>query len=291
MGADQSLISLFWNASFIVKIVMLILLSASIVSWALIFQRWKVFAHAQKINDDFEDTFWSGVDLGKLYQRFATPRAEISGAVSIFVAGFKEFMRLRKQAAEPSAIMEGAERAMRVAMSRETNRLEAHLPFLATVGSVSPYIGLFGTVWGIMNSMRALGSVQQASLQMVAPGIAEALIATAIGLFAAIPAVIAYNRYSNLLQSLLNNYATFLEEFSSILHRQAHMHQPTGTSLAQSPQTSTSNHPNQSNSAQNNQSQASSYFYYGSPEPQSHSSSTSHKPYEKPYEPDESMYE
>lgn len=226
MVAEQSLISLFFNASPIVKIVMLILLSASIVSWALIFQRFQVFSHAKKVNDEFEDAFWSGIDFGKLYQRYVTPRTEINGMVTIFVAGFKEFMRLRKQGAHSAAIMEGAQRAMRVASAHECDRLEAHLPFLATVGSVSPYVGLFGTVWGIMNSLRALGSVQHASLPMVAPGIAEALVATAIGLFAAIPAVIAYNRYSNRLQSLLNRYATFQEEFTSILHRQAHMQTP-----------------------------------------------------------------
>lgn len=222
MTQDLSLMSLFWNASALVKMVMLMLLAASIVSWTLIFQRWQVFKHAQRIADDFDNTFWSGVELAKLYQRIAAQRGEESGTESIFVEGFKEFIRLRKQSAQPAAIMEGAQRAMRVALSRETDRLEAHLPFLATVGSVSPYVGLFGTVWGIMNSFRALAVVQQATLSMVAPGISEALVATAMGLFAAIPAVIAYNRYSNRLQALSNRYATFLEEFTSILHRQAH---------------------------------------------------------------------
>jgi biopolymer transport protein TolQ len=141
----------------------------------------------------------------------------------IFEAGFKEFARLRKQSGISSdAVMEGAQRAMRVAMSREVDFLETHLSFLATVGSTSPYIGLFGTVWGIMNSFRALGGVQQATISMVAPGIAEALIATAMGLFAAIPAVIAYNRFANDAERLLNRYDTFMEEFSSILHRHAH---------------------------------------------------------------------
>lgn len=223
MNADLSLISLFWNASALVKIVMLMLLGVSIISWTLIVQRWQIFRQSQQAAAEFENTFWlGGIDLTKLYQRYSTTRAEASGTQCIFLAGFKEFARLRKQSVVPAAIMEGAQRAMRVAMSREVERLEAHLPFLATVGSVSPYIGLFGTVWGIMNSFRALGAVQQATLSMVAPGIAEALVATAMGLFAAIPAVVAYNRYSNRLQGLTNQYATFLEEFTSILHRQAH---------------------------------------------------------------------
>jgi len=224
VNADQSLISLFLGASLLVKLVMLMLLAVSVISWTFIFQRWQLFNQSQAIAAEFENTFWSGgLDLMKLYQRFSTARAESSGIQCIFLAGFKEFIRLRKQMAPPDAIMEGAQRTMRVAMGREVERLEAHLPFLATVGSVSPYVGLFGTVWGIMNSFRALGSVQQATLSMVAPGIAEALVATAMGLLAAIPAVVAYNRYSNRLQSLANRYATFLEEFTSILHRQAHV--------------------------------------------------------------------
>lgn len=222
MTTDQSIISLFFNASFLVKLVMLGLLAASIVSWALIFQRWQVFQKAKKVNSEFEQSFWSGIDLNKLYQKLAAHRGEESGAESIFLAGFKEYVRLRKQSTPPEAIVEGAERAMYVAMSREIDRLETYLPFLATAGSASPYIGLFGTVWGIMNTFRALGAVQHATLQMVAPGISEALVATAMGLFVAIPAMIAYNRYSNRLQSLSNSYANFLEEFTNILHRQAH---------------------------------------------------------------------
>lgn len=226
MTPDQSLMGLFLNASVLVKLVMLLLLAASLVSWTLIFQRWKLFGYALKTVDVFEDTFWSGIELTKLYQKFSVDTRrhhEVSGSESIFLAGFKEFVRLRKQTSiQPAAVMEGAQRAMRVAMAREVERLEMHLPFLATVGSVSPYIGLFGTVWGIMNSFRALGSVQQATLSMVAPGISEALVATAMGLFAAIPAVVAYNRYSNRLQGLANRYETFFEEFTSILHRQAY---------------------------------------------------------------------
>lgn len=222
MSTDQSLISLFTHASLLVKMVMLLLLAASIVSWTFIFQKWQLFATASRAVDKFENTFWSGIDLVKLYHRVAGQRTAISGAENIFLSGFKEFLRLRKETIQAGAVMEGAQRAMRVAMSKEVDRLEANLPWLATVGSVSPYIGLFGTVWGIMKAFRALGVVQQATLSMVAPGISEALVATAMGLFAAIPAVVAYNRYANRLQGLVNRYETFLEEFTSILHRQAH---------------------------------------------------------------------
>ena len=223
MTNDQSLISLFTNASLLVKMVMMLLLAASVISWTLIFQRWQLFNKARHTADDFEETFWSGIELSKLYQKLTHERkTEIGGSESIFFAGFKEFVRLRKQSAMPAAVMEGAQRAMRVAMGREVERLEHHLPFLATAASVSPYIVLFGTVWGMMNSLRALGSVQQATLSMVAPGISEALVATAMGLFVAIPASVAYNRYSNTLQGLVNRYENFLEEFTSILHRQAH---------------------------------------------------------------------
>ncbi len=224
MSTDQSLISLFTNASLLVKTVMTLLFVASIVSWTFIFQRWQLFMKARYSLEAFENTFWSGMELNKLYQKFSTPQAgEAHGSESIFLAGFKEFVRLRKQPGiQPAAVMEGAQRAMRVAMLREADRLETHLPFLATVGSVSPYIGLFGTVWGIMNAFRALGAVQQATLAMVAPGISEALVATAMGLFAAIPAVVAYNRYSHQMQNLVNHHETFLEEFTSILHRQAY---------------------------------------------------------------------
>lgn len=223
MNTDQSLISLFTNASLLVKMVMLLLLAASVISWMLIFQKLQLFARSRKTVDAFENTFWSGIELSKLFHKVAAQRQEVSGTESIFLAGFKEYIRLRKQPSiQPAAVMEGAQRAMRVAMSKETERLEMHLPFLATVSSISPYIGLFGTVWGIMNSFRALGAVQQATLSMVAPGISEALVATAIGLFAAIPANIAYNQFSNRLQSIVNRYENFLEEFTSILHRQAH---------------------------------------------------------------------
>nr|WP_256446015.1 protein TolQ [Hahella sp. HN01] len=211
------------NASFLVQIVMLILLAASIVSWMIIFQRARIFGLARRATTKFEERFWSGMDLNQLYRESSAAPNPNSGMEQIFRSGFKEFSRLRQQTGvDPDAVMEGTQRSMRVAMSREMDRLEAHLPFLATVGSTSPYIGLFGTVWGIMNSFRGLAQIQQATISTVAPGISEALIATAMGLFAAIPAVIAYNRYSARSESLANSFQTFAEEFSSILHRRVH---------------------------------------------------------------------
>ncbi len=199
---------------------MLILLGFSIACWAMIFQRKKALDGATVQLKQFEDKFWSGADLTKLYNEISS-RQHVQGIERLFVAGFKEFARLRKSNIQsPQMIVDGTHRAMRVALSREVDNLEAHLPFMATVGSISPYIGLFGTVWGIMNSFIALGAVQQATLAMVAPGIAEALVATAMGLFAAIPAVMAYNRFSHKVEKLENSYANFMEEFSSILHRQ-----------------------------------------------------------------------
>jgi len=210
------------NAGVLVQLVMLLLLFASVASWALILQRVQVFRKAQQSRLAFEERFWSGMDLGQLYREVAAEPTPFSGMESIFRAGFREFSRLRQQSHDADAVMDGAQRAMRVAFSREQERLEASLPFLATVGSTSPYIGLFGTVWGIMNSFRGLAQVQQATLATVAPGISEALIATAMGLFAAIPAVIAYNRFAARSDALLKNYETFAEEFSSILHRRVH---------------------------------------------------------------------
>jgi len=220
---DHSLIGMVVNASVIVQIVMLILLMASVVSWTLIFTKRAGINRAQRAANIFEDDFWSGKDLVKVYKRINEDTHEPAGMERIFHAGFKEYARLRNQSGiQPAAILDGTQRAMRVALRREVDDLELHLPFLATVGSTSPYIGLFGTVWGIMNSFRALGNVTQATISMVAPGIAEALIATAMGLFAAIPAVIAYNRYVNQVERLHNRYDTFVEEFSSILARQTH---------------------------------------------------------------------
>lgn len=227
MTADLSLFNLVMNASVVVQLVMLLLLVISVVSWTMIFHKWTAMKNARKTAIAFETRFWSGTDLNTLYREITQKQGTLSGLESIFGAGFKEFAQLRKQGgAEPMAVLEGAQRAMRVALSREIDVLETHLPFLATVGSTSPYIGLFGTVWGIMNSFRGLGNVHQATLAMVAPGIAEALIATAMGLFAAIPAVIAYNRYNNEVERLINRYETFLEEFSTLLQR--HAHQSTG---------------------------------------------------------------
>jgi biopolymer transport protein TolQ len=183
-----------------------------------------VLKRAQRRADDFEDRFWSGADLAELYRRVERDKDDATGLAAIFHAGFREFARLRESPGiDPAAIVEGARRAMRVALSREMDYLETHLNFLATVGSTSPYVGLFGTVWGIMNAFHALGNVKQATLNLVAPGIAEALIATAMGLFAAIPAVVAYNRYSNDVVRLENRYDDFVEEFSNILQRQAHV--------------------------------------------------------------------
>ncbi|MGH8247516.1 MAG: protein TolQ [Gammaproteobacteria bacterium] len=223
MSTDLSYLHLILNASLLVQAVMLLLLIASVMSWTMIFSKRVVLNGARSAADQFEEEFWAAEDLSPLYNRITAKRHSPTGMEKIFEAGFKEFARLRKQQGISSdAIMEGAQRAMRVALNREIEFLEIHLSFLATVGSTSPYVGLFGTVWGIMNSFRALGNVQQATISLVAPGIAEALIATAMGLFAAIPAVIAYNRFSNDAERLINRYDIFMEEFSSILHRHAH---------------------------------------------------------------------
>lgn len=221
MSAEISILDLFLQASLLVKSVMLILLGFSVVCWAMIFQRIKILKQAQIQLKVFEDKFWSGADLSKLYNEVSA-RSKVVGIESLFVAGFKEFAKLRKSNITSSnAIVDGTHRAMRVAMSREVDDLEQSLPFMATVGSISPYIGLFGTVWGIMNSFIALGSAENATLAQVAPGIAEALVATAMGLFAAIPAVMAFNRFSHQVEKLENSYGNFMDEFSSILQRQA----------------------------------------------------------------------
>ncbi|MDX1823301.1 MAG: protein TolQ [Thiohalomonadales bacterium] len=223
MSADLSVTHLISDASFVVQLVMLLLLAVSLLSWTIIFVKWSVIKKARRDADQFERRFWSGADLGELYKRISGRRGSLNGMESIFEAGFREFAHLRKSAGvDAMAVIQGAQRAMRVAMNREIDKLELHLSFLATVGSTSPYVGLFGTVWGIMNSFMALGAVKQATIASVAPGIAEALIATAMGLFAAIPAVIAYNRYSNDVERLVNHYDIFAEEFSTILQRQAH---------------------------------------------------------------------
>ncbi len=220
-----SMIALFWHAALPIKLVMLILLAASIMSWAMIIRRARAYRVAEVQFEQFEQAFWSGIDLGRLYREGneRAQKGDVGGLESIFRAGFKEFTRLRQQnGVEADAVMEGAQRAMRVALAREEEHLEKSLPFLANVASVSPYIGLFGTVLGIMDSFHGLANTKQATLAAVAPGISEALFATAIGLFAAIPAVIAYNRYTARLNRLLSRYETFADEFASILHRQAH---------------------------------------------------------------------
>ncbi len=221
MSTDLSLIELVRDASLLVQLVMLTLLAASFASWTMIFRKRTVLRRARDAADDFEDLFWSGRDLVSLYNKINGTAYDATGMERIFHSGFKEFARLRNQGGvSPAAVLDGTQRAMRVALSREMDYLEVNLAFLATVGSTSPYIGLFGTVWGIMNSFRALGNIQQATLAHVAPGIAEALVATAMGLFAAIPAVIAYNRYANDVERLSNRYDNFIEEFSAILQRQ-----------------------------------------------------------------------
>jgi biopolymer transport protein TolQ len=221
---NQSLLLYIFNASLVVQLVMLLLMVASIVSWTFIFQRASFLKSAQKSMKDFEKRFWSTGDLTVLYNQIDKFDKEKAGLSGIFYAGFKEFLRLKRQPKQDNTvIMEGVQRAMRIAYAHEQEELEAHLPFLASVGSTSPYVGLFGTVWGIMSTFQALSSsTQQATIAMVAPGISEALIATAMGLFAAIPAVLAYNRYSNQAERLMNNYETFQEEFSNILHRETH---------------------------------------------------------------------
>jgi biopolymer transport protein TolQ len=223
---DLSIISLILNASFLVQSVMAILFVASVMSWIMIVQRGIFLHQAQSNFVEFEDTFWSGIDLEQFYQQLTIKAKEdgvTNGIENVFRAGFREFTRLTQiDKADPDAVMEGADRAMRVALSREDEKLGANLPFLANVASVSPYIGLFGTVWGIMVTVRGLGMMQQATLAAVAPGISEALIPTAMGLFAAIPAVIAYNRYAAKVEAINTSYETFSDEFSSILHRQVY---------------------------------------------------------------------
>lgn len=222
-SGDLSIIQLITDASLIVQIVMGILLAMSIASWAVIFAKSWEFYQAEKQTKTFENAFWSSHDLSSFYSYTSSLGLEQRGMYAIFTVGFKEFVRLKKQAGvEPTEMIEGAQRAMRVAFGREVDQMETRLPFLATVGSVSPYIGLFGTVWGIMNSFRAFATAEQLTLAMVAPGIAEALVATAIGLFAAIPAVVAYNKLSVSSDRLLNQYENFAQEFLTILQRQAY---------------------------------------------------------------------
>jgi biopolymer transport protein TolQ len=226
MEEQLSLIDLVLNAGPVVKVVMAMLLAASMASWFMIAQRILYFRSASAEMLDFEEHFWSGIDLAQLYREGNERAADgevIIGMEGVFRAGFREFSRVAQQAdMDADAMLEGARRAMRVAMLREEERLEKHLPFLATVGSTSPYVGLFGTVWGIMHSFRGLANTSQATLATVAPGISEALVATAMGLFAAIPAVMAYNRFAARVDVFGKRYDTFVDEFSSILGRQAY---------------------------------------------------------------------
>jgi len=221
-SSDMSFFTLIAGASLPVQLVMLILLITSMFSWWYIFIKVATIKRAEQDADDFENTFWTGGDLNKLYEGISSSRRKPQGMASIFEAGFKEYARHRQQTKmDVSDVMEGARRAMRATFNREMDDLDAHLPFLASVGSVSPYIGLFGTVWGIMNAFRGLSNVAQATLTQVAPGIAEALVATAIGLFAAIPAVIAYNRFASSVDRLSVRYESFMEEFTNILQRKS----------------------------------------------------------------------
>ncbi len=221
MNSDMSIMHLVLGASPIVQGVLVILVMASVFSWALILGKSRQLRRAHRMAEDFEQDFWGSSDISGTYSKLTMRRGTLDGMERIFEAGFSEFGRLRRKTDNDEIIMDGSGRAMRIAVSREADIIENHLPFLATVGSISPYIGLFGTVWGIMNSFTALGNVQQATLAMVAPGIAEALIATAVGLFAAIPAVLFYNRFANQVDRLLNRYENFAEEFSTVLQRQA----------------------------------------------------------------------
>jgi biopolymer transport protein TolQ len=218
----MSVLSLITGASVLVQLVMAALLIASVLSWYYIFLKTFTLKRANRLSDEFEKEFWSGGDLNELYQRAVNARG-VGSLERIFESGFREFAKLRKQPGmDVAVVMDGTRRAMRATYQREMERLESHLSFLASVGSVSPYVGLFGTVWGIMNSFRGLANVAQATLGHVAPGIAEALIATAMGLFAAIPAVIAYNNFAGDINRLATRFDSFMEEFSNILQRQAH---------------------------------------------------------------------
>jgi len=219
---DMEIWTLIANASIVVKAVIALLLAVSFMSWMFIFRKLITIRRAREQTEAFEREFWSGNDLSLLYQGSVNNRHSIGSLERIFEAGFREFTKLRGQrGTDPSVMVDGARRAMRATYQREMDHLESHLAFLASTGSVSPYVGLFGTVWGIMHAFRSLSNVQQATLAQVAPGIAEALVATAIGLFAAIPAVVAYNRYSHDIDRLAIRFESFMEEFSNVLQRQA----------------------------------------------------------------------
>ena len=224
---ELDILGLILQASLPVKLVMGLLLAASVASWMIIFRKKATIDGAARSANDFEERFWSGADLAAVFKDLTARGETLNGLEAAFEAGFREFARLRsRRGMDPRGMIEGAQRAMRVTLTREVDRLEQSLEFLATVGSTSPYVGLFGTVWGIMIAFQGLANVKEATIAMVAPGISEALIATAMGLFAAIPAVIAYNRYSNKVDRLNVRYETFAEEFSQVLQRQAHVDEP-----------------------------------------------------------------
>jgi biopolymer transport protein TolQ len=224
MNNELNVFGLILGASIPVKLVLGILIAFSIASWFIIFRKKALLDRANASADEFEERFWSGADLAGLFKEITSAGERIVSSAAIFEAGFREFARLRqRRGVDSRALLEGAQRAMRVASTREVDRLEQSLEFLANVGSISPYVGLFGTVWGIMIAFQGLANVKEATIAMVAPGISEALIATAMGLFAAIPAVWAYNRFSTKLERISVRYETFVEEFSSILARQAHV--------------------------------------------------------------------
>lgn len=223
MSGELNVLALILGASLFVKLVMGVLLLFSFLSWAIIFRKKAMLDRAINGANEFEERFWSGADLAGLFRDVSGRGSDVSGIESIFEGGFREFARLRqRRGLDPRTMLEGAQRAMRVAATREMDRLEQNLEFLANVGSISPYVGLLGTVWGIMTAFQGLANVKEATIAMVAPGISEALIATAMGLIAAIPASWAYNRYSNKLERVAVRFDTFVDEFSSILQRQAH---------------------------------------------------------------------
>ena len=221
MNGSINIFDLVLHASWPVKLVLLILLIFSVTSWVIIFRKKAMLDAATRDADGFEERFWSGVDLAALFREVSHRAGEAGGLAAVFESGFREFVRQRQRGGEDRrAVLETSERAMRVAGTREVEKLERNLEYLANVGSISTYVGLFGTVWGIMIAFQGLGSLKQATIATVAPGISEALVATAMGLFAAIPAVWAYNRYSTRLERITVRYDTFQEEFSSVLHRQ-----------------------------------------------------------------------
>ncbi|MDP2263401.1 MAG: protein TolQ [Hydrogenophaga sp.] len=229
MNQDLSIVNLLLNASWVVQGVVALLVGVSIASWAAIFRKIISLKRVQSLNDEFDREFWSGTSLNDLYAA-ATQNAKSSGPMErIFASGMREFQKLReRRMADPSTLLDGARRAMRASYQREVDAVESNLSFLATVGSVSPYVGLFGTVWGIMHAFTGLAALEQVTLSAVAPGIAEALVATAIGLFAAIPAVVAYNRFAHDIDRVANKLETFIEEFSNILQRNLGATSPSG---------------------------------------------------------------